>query len=363
MAAFLAGLASSLFGSALNYITGKLSSDEQFDNNKKLQHQQYLYNSQLQGAQNTFNAQQQERQNALTRELFGKQQSFNADQASLANERNRQNLEDSALLNRRGLQKAGYNINMLNGGFTPVASSPSPSASVDAPSPVGGGSASVGLPSSSLPLFGSIADLSSANLAMSNSKLANEKARELKIENDRKEHEDNKIDFYFNSYGYSFEKREDGSLSLNVLDDVNVEGKKTKYNKGDLDARNLVSALRANEAENTTKESTARFNNSVKEYQLAHPSIIRANAQLSEEEYNVLHRRFTNLLVEERVLDTTANLNISKKKLQDLEYKLQNENNTAEIIQKLFDGDVSFIDKLIALFTLFVNNVNVGIHN
>ncbi|QCS35946.1 hypothetical protein [Capybara microvirus Cap1_SP_59] len=129
----------------------KKSQQRQYEYNSTLAAEQQEYNKELMGISQGYNLENAQKQYEYNTQLQQQQYGYNSTLAQMQNNMLRQNTQDSAALQKRGLAAAGINTASLGGGSAQLAGVGS-LASVSAPSsglPSAPGS-SAGLPSSTL---------------------------------------------------------------------------------------------------------------------------------------------------------------------------------------------------------------------
>lgn len=298
-------------------------------------HQQFLYNQQLLKEQNQYNtemAKQQQGYNTNNLALSAMyQRQLNSEQ-QLAQ---RQLTQDIPLLTKRGLQSAGINPNIANGGY----GSAQQVSSSSAPSAAAAGLPTVGLPSvgmaSSSP--GSSVDVASMINAFSNAKLANAQANLLKSQTKGKDIENSRMqeeDAFFKQQG----------MQLYFLDE---NGKQVvtnvKFsNKGAYQAWLAWRESDAQVTEYSARKARAVLDAYVTNSQYMDDTIRQHLIDMPNKIWNEICQKINHIKKDIETKDAQINLMDSEKALNELQYEIQSDKSIYEYIDKIFDSDKEF---------------------
>lgn len=246
-----------------------------------------------------------------------------------------------------------YANSMRQAGFSPLWSNQGGVASTSVSSPSSpSGSSSIGN------IFGNI-DPASLILANEQKDLIHEQARELKRSNDIKAEKDHWLkgasipdDFLDTLLGEDWFVKNDGdviSIPFNVATMTAYNELKDFYLSQD-DRETKYSS-------NSALQSLNEFNEAVNRAKSSNPDIINANAKLSLEEFNQLTQLVKNLKSQGVLNDDEHSMNINRNKLLELDVENGEFTKFGPVLEKLFNKDVSFVDKIIGVLGLLFTKI------
>lgn len=227
------------------------------------------------------------------------------EQMNYANELQRANMRDSAMLQKRGMQQAGINT----AGAEYQANGLSPSSGVDASM-----ASSRMNPLNSASVGAGVAQ-SLANVEQMNAQtgLIKEQAEAQKIQNNRMKSEDSGSGAWLiGQLTQERDKFEQGSPAWTLYDTMLNESSEDGadgLNAGSLNAWFKAVEFKAQQAESILRQHSAELENKVKQIQLSKPNFAEMIAQMPEKEFELMNKTITEKSVQIGLLMVNKQIN------------------------------------------------------